>query len=244
MMDSAAGSCIHRGREGWRRDASAWAWRVVCWRHEGRLGLGDAMVACAVCRKHTYLNAALDRVGESAGAPLCAACWGQAHVDHANIPSRLEWRQAGSRRRVTWAAVEASVVEYHVGYDEMVAKRWAARRAAVDDARRARDLEDFRRGGRCGGAGWVGGCEYLDDLRRSVGAGTDDSFIIAIVPVSVCVAGGPTIETGRYEDCPWCGFAEGTVEDCHCGLRVCRVCVDQEEGLCVCGHDFNGTLSE
>ena len=141
--------------------------------------MGDALVACVVCQKRTYLHAALDRVGEDAGAPMCDACWAQAHVQPACIQGRVSPRQARSRR------------------------------GAVD------------------------------------GEGTDDeSFIIAIVRVSSCVAGGPTIESGRFEDCPWCGFAEGTVEDCHCGLRVCRVCVDQEEGLCVCGHDFNETLSD
>ena len=43
------------------------------WSLEGRAGMGDALVACVVCQKRTYLHAALDLVGEDAGAPMCDA---------------------------------------------------------------------------------------------------------------------------------------------------------------------------
>ena len=70
MTEGSGDQC---GPVAWRRDASAWAWRIAGWSLEGRAGMGDALVACVVCQKRTYLHAALDRVGEDAGAPMCDA---------------------------------------------------------------------------------------------------------------------------------------------------------------------------
>ena len=63
-------------------------------------------------------------------------------------------------------------------------------------------------------------------------------YIVAIVPMCVYVA-LPTVESGRPEDCPWCALGDGTVDDCHCGMRVCEMCAEQpEEGACTCGHQL------
>ena len=45
-------------------------------------------------------------------------------------------------------------------------------------------------------------------------------------------------EAGRCEDCPWCGMGEGSVDDCHCGMRICPVCADLAEGVCECGWEL------
>lgn len=157
------------------RDVRAEVWRVVGWSNQGRPGMGDALVACALCRRWVRAHAALDRQPAATrgnDAPLCEQCNAEAHVDHADVPMSEEWR------------------------------------ARLEAEERMRD---------------------------------EECHLIAVIPVAIAVA-GPTSELGRYEDCPWCGMGEGTVDDCHCGMCVCGVCADQPDaagGTCTCGQEMD-----
>lgn len=169
-------------REGWEADdLPASLWRVVGWSRKGRPGMGDALVACAVCRRRTGVHAALDRQPAATrgnDAPLCQACDACAHVDHADVPTYVS--------EVPTALSEASHPDTVV-------------------------------------------CD-------------EERYVLAVFEVSESVA-GPTSVRGRYEDCPWCAMGEGSVDSCHCGMRVCGVCADQpqtvEDAQCSCGWELN-----